>query len=203
MCEAYNFLATNWGPGDEIFIFGFSRGAYTARSLAGFICQVGVLTPLLMEHFFEIYDAYRNRGDKRFDQTEWVNGQLVPGELGTVPLAVGAKASGHTTRLQHLRSSAHVHVTIKVVGVWDTVGSLHTTNWFGQPGDDTTFHTTKLSPSKSLPDQKQPHGNVADLTAQRSRTPSMLWPSTRLAAISRRRCGTSILRASMPTASPW
>ena len=163
MCEAYNFLVTNYGPGDEIFIFGFSRGAYTARSLAGFICQVGLLTPLLMDHFFDIYKVYRERGEKRFDQTEWATGQLEPGELGTVPLVVGAKPSGFTTtRLQHLQSSAHLHVTIKVVGVWDTVGSLHVTNWFGQAGDDTTFHTTKLSPSKSLPDWKQPRGIIAE-----------------------------------------
>ncbi|KAM7213975.1 Uncharacterized alpha/beta hydrolase domain (DUF2235) domain containing protein [Rhypophila decipiens] len=143
VCEAYNFLATNWGPGDEIFIFGFSRGAYTARSLAGFICQVGLLTPLLMDHFFEIYDAFRNRGDKHFAETEWANTLMVSGELGSVPVN---NPNWKATRIEHLRSSAHLHVTIKVVGVWDTVGSLAVTNWFGQAGDDTTFHTTKLSP---------------------------------------------------------
>jgi hypothetical protein len=67
-----------------------------------------------------------------------------------MPYAVVKDASGKsTTRIEHLRKSAHMHVNIKVVGVWDTVGSLHLTNWFGQAGDDTTFHTTKLSPSKS------------------------------------------------------
>jgi uncharacterized protein (DUF2235 family) len=35
--DAYRFLAFNYSPGDEIFIFGFSRGAYTARSLCGLI----------------------------------------------------------------------------------------------------------------------------------------------------------------------
>jgi type VI secretion system (T6SS) phospholipase Tle1-like effector len=38
----YRFLIANYEPGDEIFFFGFSRGAYTARSLAGMIwdgCQ--------------------------------------------------------------------------------------------------------------------------------------------------------------------
>ena len=145
VCEAYNFLATNWGPGDEIFIFGFSRGAYTARSLAGFVCQVGLLTPLLMDHFFEIYDAYRTRGDKHFTETDFAKGDLTPGELGTVPVA-NPNFKGYT-RLQHLQKSAHLHITIKVVGVWDTVGSLAVANWFGQAGDDTTFHTTKLSPS--------------------------------------------------------
>lgn len=40
----YRFLAQNYEDGDEIFIFGFSRGAYTARSVAGMIGRVGLLT---------------------------------------------------------------------------------------------------------------------------------------------------------------
>ena len=41
---AYRFLAQNYEPGDEIFIVGFSRGAYTARSVAGMVGRVGLLT---------------------------------------------------------------------------------------------------------------------------------------------------------------
>ena len=41
--EAYRFLVYNYSPGDEIYLFGFSRGAWTARSLAGFIDRFGVL----------------------------------------------------------------------------------------------------------------------------------------------------------------
>lgn len=43
---SYRFLAQNYEDGDEIFIFGFSRGAYTARSVAGMIGHVGLLTKL-------------------------------------------------------------------------------------------------------------------------------------------------------------
>ena len=32
VCEAYNFVVNNYSPGDEIYVFGFSRGAYTARA---------------------------------------------------------------------------------------------------------------------------------------------------------------------------
>ncbi|GAO19021.1 uncharacterized protein UV8b_01147 [Ustilaginoidea virens] len=150
VCEAYNYLANNWGPGDEIFLFGFSRGAYTARSLAGFICQVGLLMPIHMDHFHEVYSAYKNRGDAAFQDTPWATAPLEPGELGTVPPQAGAPAQAHgsrsRSRLDHLRSIAHTHVKIKVVGVWDTVGSLSVVNWFGQAGDDAHFHSTKLSP---------------------------------------------------------
>src|SRR5512140_2213884 len=38
---SYRFLAQNYDPGDEIFVVGFSRGAYTARSLAGMVAKVG------------------------------------------------------------------------------------------------------------------------------------------------------------------
>ena len=41
--EAYRFLIFNYEPGDEIFAFGFSRGAYTARSFVGFIRHAGIL----------------------------------------------------------------------------------------------------------------------------------------------------------------
>ena len=42
--SGYRFLASNYEPGDEIYVFGFSRGAYTARSLCGMIGRVGLLT---------------------------------------------------------------------------------------------------------------------------------------------------------------
>ena len=41
--DAYAFLAANYCEGDEIFLFGFSRGAYTARSVAGIIGWVGLI----------------------------------------------------------------------------------------------------------------------------------------------------------------
>jgi uncharacterized protein (DUF2235 family) len=148
VCEAYNYLVNNWGPGDEIFIFGFSRGAYTARSLAGFICQVGLLTPIMLDHFYEIFQAYKNRGKLRFEETDFAKGALEAGEFGTMPPRHGEDKENLGTRIDHLRKTIHHHVKIKVVGVWDTVGSLGATNWFGQAGEDAYFHSTKLSPSK-------------------------------------------------------
>jgi uncharacterized protein (DUF2235 family) len=43
--EAYSFLMRAYQPGDRIFIFGFSRGAYTARALTGMLRTVGLLRP--------------------------------------------------------------------------------------------------------------------------------------------------------------
>lgn len=41
VAQAYQYLMTHWRPGDSIYIFGFSRGAYTARALAGCCCGRG------------------------------------------------------------------------------------------------------------------------------------------------------------------
>ena len=43
--EAYTFLMNTWQPDDKVFVFGFSRGAYTARALCGMLYRVGLLRP--------------------------------------------------------------------------------------------------------------------------------------------------------------
>src|SRR5689334_4426224 len=43
--SAYRFIINNFDEGDEIFLFGFSRGAYTVRVLAGLIHKIGLLNP--------------------------------------------------------------------------------------------------------------------------------------------------------------
>ncbi|KAF2164695.1 hypothetical protein M409DRAFT_37029 [Zasmidium cellare ATCC 36951] len=142
--EAFTFLANNYGPNDEIFLFGFSRGAYTARSIAGLICQVGLLTPGMMDYFDEIYNEYKRRGDaKSFEDTEWAKAEAVRGELGLDDtMYPGEKMS----RIEYIRKWAHLHVKIKVVGVFDTVGSLGISGRVDQPGTDLDFHSTTLHP---------------------------------------------------------
>jgi hypothetical protein len=59
--DAYQFLVLNYEPGDHVFLFGFSRGAYTARSLAGLINKLGLLPK---DHAFftpVAYSLYRNQ----------------------------------------------------------------------------------------------------------------------------------------------
>ncbi|GAA5987317.1 hypothetical protein JCM10908_001906 [Rhodotorula pacifica] len=49
---AYYFLAQNWEPGDEIYLFGFSRGAYTVRLLSSLLGLIGILSPRDDLHLF-------------------------------------------------------------------------------------------------------------------------------------------------------
>ena len=63
--SAYEWLVENYQPGDEVFIFGFSRGAYTARSLSGFISKCGLLklgAPLGVN---QLYTRYRRPNARR------------------------------------------------------------------------------------------------------------------------------------------
>lgn len=49
--DAYRFLVLNYEDGDEIFLFGFSRGAYTARSLGGMVRKCGILRRDCKAHY--------------------------------------------------------------------------------------------------------------------------------------------------------
>ena len=57
--SAYAFICNNYDYGDEIYITGFSRGAYTARSVAGLIGKVGLLTKTGLESFYESFEYYQ------------------------------------------------------------------------------------------------------------------------------------------------
>lgn len=97
--NAYRFLSINYQPGDEIYIVGFSRGAYTARSLAGMVGKVGLLTreALIAGHLPEAGQRYRHRG-------EWPDTWTSPEQF----------------RADH----CHPSVPIDFLGVFDTVGAL-------------------------------------------------------------------------------
>jgi uncharacterized protein (DUF2235 family) len=107
--NAYEWLMDQYNPEDEILIFGFSRGAYTARSLAGFIAKYGLLKPGAPLGVEQLYDRY-HRAD---DRTIWKLIEARDGEtLGACTLE----------EKWMLKYSLPIH--IKVVAVWDTVGAL-------------------------------------------------------------------------------
>ena len=56
---AYQFVGANFSDGDRILIFGFSRGAFSARHLAGMIAKIGILKGQQLIHTRAAYDYYR------------------------------------------------------------------------------------------------------------------------------------------------
>ena len=105
---AYEWLIENYETGDEIFIFGFSRGAYTARSLSGFISKCGLLrsgAPLGVNQLFKRY----RRADGRTIRTLQADQD-------------SGKSDFSFEERWMLKFSAAV--PIKFLGVFDTVGAL-------------------------------------------------------------------------------
>ncbi len=96
--NAYTFVVQNFTPGDELFLFGFSRGAFTARSLAGLIRNAGVLRPEEGHRIGEAYDLYRSRDPQAY------------------PTSVNAS--------DFRRRYSYGETRITFIGVWDTVGAL-------------------------------------------------------------------------------
>ncbi|HWC45223.1 MAG TPA: DUF2235 domain-containing protein, partial [Casimicrobiaceae bacterium] len=106
MKDCYDFLVRYYRPGDSIYLFGFSRGAYTARSLGGIIRNCGIVNPdkeksktlSRAELLKRAYALYRNR------------------DPDTLPVASRA--------VQFRADYAHPDFQIACIGVWDTVGAL-------------------------------------------------------------------------------
>lgn len=122
--DAYRFICLNYVEGDEIYLFGFSRGAYTVRSLAGLLYNSGVLKRENIRQAPEAYNLYCHRGTKPGDQQ-----------------AVDFRKDYSLGR----------RVEVTLLGCWDTVGSLGIPelSTFGalahQINKKYRFHDTKLN----------------------------------------------------------
>jgi uncharacterized protein (DUF2235 family) len=117
----YEFLVNNYQEDDNIFLFGFSRGAYTVRVLAGLIHKVGLVSPQQINLAGAGLTAYK--------QFSGSNGQAA---LGLDPQqltdAIDDTDPGPVTRDDQAAQFARIlstrWPTIKFVGVWDTVASV-------------------------------------------------------------------------------
>jgi uncharacterized protein (DUF2235 family) len=128
--NGYRFLAQNYTPGDRVFLFGFSRGAYTARSLAGLIHNCGILRAECVDQADAAFAFYRDRTNQTHPKT----------------------IASHIFRDMYSYADSKVFF----IGVWDTVGALGIpeqipgweelskvfTGWEKLWG----FHDTELSP---------------------------------------------------------
>ncbi|PSR15767.1 DUF2235 domain-containing protein [filamentous cyanobacterium CCP3] len=118
--DAYLFLCFNYTAGDEIYLFGFSRGAYTARSLAGLIYNCGLLPRQNIGESRKVYEFYRN---------------------SIKPSDPEAKRFRDCLRAEQ--------VSVELLCCWDTVGALGIPNTFGPISKwnnrNLTFHDTQIN----------------------------------------------------------
>lgn len=132
--QAYEFLVQNYDDNDEIYLFGFSRGAYTARSVAGLIIRCGLLrrepgNPISSQ---KLYERYR-RGKAAVALYDLMDNRLPPGY---------SLSQEDRDLMTHSR-----RVDIHFIGVWDTVGALGVP-WTEAPlvgRRNFYFHNTNLS----------------------------------------------------------
>src|SRR4051794_26800846 len=94
--DVYRFLIANYEPGDAVYLFGFSRGAYTARSIAGMIRRCGILRRENVRQYPEAKALYRS----------------------------GVKSADPTAQKFRKDFAIEDDTPIQCVGVWDTVGAL-------------------------------------------------------------------------------
>jgi len=125
--EGYRFLCGNYEPGDDIYLFGFSRGAFCVRSLSGLIYNVGLLKRAHICHIDEAYAGYKNKAPAWHPNPE-----------------KGSAAKAFRERY------AHGGESIRFLGVWDTVGALGAPyglvmGWIMDRLFGCRFHDTKLS----------------------------------------------------------
>lgn len=130
--SAYSWLCRNYQAGDAIYLFGFSRGAYTARSLGGLTTRCGLLdlSGLSDDEAWKrietvFHNGYRTRQETRDDWLKkgWKFHQSAPGSHD---------------------------IGIHLIGVWDTVGALGIPDHLGvlnllDDPDKYKFHDTALS----------------------------------------------------------
>jgi uncharacterized protein (DUF2235 family) len=147
--KCHAFLTEHYAPGDALYLFGFSRGAFTARSLAGLIGNSGIVRPEHRGRLTEAYKIYQDRVDpakkpsgdvaRRFRDT-YTYGDVTPirfigvfdtvGALG-IPLRVAAltkRWSFHDVRL-----GAHVHTAVHALAIDERRGPFRPTLWERQP----------------------------------------------------------------------
>ncbi len=153
---AYRFLVLNYEPDDEIFVFGFSRGAYTARSLCGLIRKCGILRRDCFYRIPEAVQLYRDERHPRDPELSEFRDKYAHARSAGAEDDIWVKAkAGDRKSLSSRASEAGVFhaeesysYRMMYLGLWDTVGSLGIPKnfWFSKSLNRRYgFHDTELS----------------------------------------------------------
>ena len=146
LSDAYRFLIFNHTPGDEIYIFGFSRGAFTARSFAGLIGTCGILQRPAAGRANEAVELYKKRED-----TDAFKQRLLEFRRDVAPhVSVSdAEDEWRAANIPDYRLGQSPRLKITYMGVWDTVGALGVPAYIWNAdgfNKEHKFHDLKLSP---------------------------------------------------------
>jgi uncharacterized protein (DUF2235 family) len=117
---AYDFLVQHYQHGDQIYLFGFSRGAYTVRVLAGLIHKIGLITPEQVNLAGSGLIAYKQFSS---DEAPKLRARFKSAiEIAAAESTLPQMAFDNAAQFARITSSRWP--TIRFVGVWDTVASV-------------------------------------------------------------------------------
>lgn len=200
--EAYSFIALNWTPGDKVYCFGFSRGAFTARSIAGLISDIGICEPRMLQHFSELWGLYKANTEDRFwgSKAYW---EFMDGKLAEpLPETPGYKNSNYTWESRPKGDWARTVESreIEIVGVYDTVGALgmpslrgYEVGWLlGYNPKDYEFFNVRLNRSRSKICYEA-RNQLTDWPLQTSSVHTMPWPWTNAERLLLQPCSTYLI----------
>ena len=117
--DAYRHLVFTYEPGDKIFIFGFSRGAFTARSLAGFIRATGIIPRASLHFLPEAVKRYRLKGQRETHPNSEPSHEF----RQKMSPDIATSAREQAWRRDHDHYDGEL-LRIDYLGVWDSVGAL-------------------------------------------------------------------------------
>lgn len=117
--QAYQFLIFNYDPGDEIYCFGFSRGAFTARSFIGFIRAVGIIERHHVKMITKASKLYKS--NDMLDQLELLDFRTRYSSKITV---CREDEEHRCATVPDYTPGQSVPFRVRYVGLWDTVETL-------------------------------------------------------------------------------
>lgn len=121
IADAYRTLIFNYAIGDEIYVFGFSRGAYSARSFVGLVGTVGILHRSQASKVDEAIAHYRSRSSD--DEFRNLMFRFRSDHSYDVCIS-GLDEEWRTSNCSGYVPGSAIQLQIAYLGVWDTVGAL-------------------------------------------------------------------------------
>jgi len=121
--QAYQFLIFNYHPGDEIYCFGFSRGAFTARSFIGFIRAVGIIERRYAKEIKQATRLYKRSRARTLDSSKMLEFRAKYSST----ITVCREDEEHRCKvMENYVPGQSIPFRIRYVGLWDTVETLGT-----------------------------------------------------------------------------
>jgi uncharacterized protein (DUF2235 family)/phage tail protein X len=130
LADAYRFLMFNYSAGDELYVFGFSRGAFTARSFVGLMSTCGILDRRFASKAADLINRYEKRPRNKDKKAAWDADMLT--YRAQICTRVTISAEEDAWRAAHVsgyNSGDAPRLDVKYVGVWETVGALGVPGW--------------------------------------------------------------------------